>query len=107
MHNLELAAVLAARMSPQALQSGSAAGLSLALAWRFLQNLEPVVPPPLEVLCPEPLTSGWHLPSLFLGIVLGLCLGPCLEALVAARALIYQTVWTASAAESRPYYKLC
>ena len=105
---------LRARMSgpPHALQTGSAAGFSFALVARAIQAIsEPLPPVPPDFFCPDPTWSDLHWFSLALGILIGFCLGPVIEAATAFRALIYQAtlqrcslVW---GVPNRSYYKLC
>lgn len=105
---------LRARMSgpPHALQTGSAAGFSFALVARAIQAIsEPLPPVPPDFFCPDPNWSDLHRFSLALGILIGFCLGPVIEAATAFRALIYQAtlqrcslVW---GVPNRSYYELC
>lgn len=97
---------------PQALQTGSAAGLSFALVARAIQAFsEPLAPPPLDLFCPEQSWFELNWFSLVIGIGVGLCLGPVLEALTAFRVLLYQATFNRCSlvwgAPKRSYYKLC
>ena len=75
----------------RALTGGLGTGTSLALWLNLLGGLDRPLPVlPYELTCPLPSFLDLHWPSVLLGIFIGLCLGPLLEALVSFRFLLYQ-----------------
>ena len=98
----------------RALTGGVGAGGSLALVLRLLDSVGSSTVCPI----PEPLLnldrgfSDWHLPSLLVGILLGLCFGPVLEALVTFRIWAYHFAlrrlnWPGGLGVSKTSYRFC
>ena len=77
------------RMST-ALATGVSTGTSLAVFWRLFEGLQSTGP---NILCPARSWLELHWPSLLLGLFIGLCLGPILEAVVGLRLLLYQAAF--------------
>ena len=76
----------------QALSNGVGAGTTLALWYQLLKVFDSPGPlPPYDLVCPTAHWSDLHLPSICLGILIGLFIGPLLEAIVALRVLIYHS----------------
>lgn len=71
-----------------AVATGVSTGTSLALLWKILEGAShsPVV------FCPARPWFELNWFSLLIGLAVGLCLGPVLEALVGFRLLVYQAV---------------
>ena len=71
-----------------AVATGVTTGTSLALLWKILEGAShtPVT------FCPARPWFEIHWFSLVIGVAVGLCLGPVLEALVGLRLLLYQAV---------------
>lgn len=98
----------------RALTGGVGAGGSLALVLRLLDSIGPssVCPLPEPLRCLDPGTFDWHIPSLILGLILGLCLGPLLEAIVTFRIWLYHFAlkrlnWPAGTSVGKSSYRLC
>jgi len=75
----------------RALTHGLGTGTSLALWLNLLGGLDN--PGPFlasDFLCPAPGLLELHLPSILIGVVIGLLIGPVLEALLSLRVLLYQ-----------------
>ena len=94
------------KLMHRALSHGLGTGTSLALWWNLLGLDHPAPFLPYDLACPVPSVLDFHLPSLLLGILVGLFIGPLLEALVSLRVLIYHSALRRSSgfgeAETRP-----
>ena len=98
----------------RALTGGVGAGGSLALVLRLLDSIgsSTVCPIPEPFLPLERGICEWHYPSLLLGILLGLCLGPVVEALVTFRIWVYHFAlrrlsWHTGSGVSKASYRFC
>ena len=97
----------------RALTGGVGAGGSLALVLRLLDSVSPgVCPIPEPSRCLDPGFLDWHWPSIVLGVIIGLCIGPILEAVVTFRIWIYHFAlrrlnWPAGSSIGKSSYRLC
>ena len=107
MYMILVAASFIGSSMSRALATGVSTGTSLAVFWKLLEGA--TYPP--AFFCPSPSWSDFHLPSIFLGLLLGILLGPVLEALVGLRLDLYhltirQLVSSVPAGAQRPLHRL-